>query len=176
MVSKTFWFLVLSGLLLYSCVDEIQLNIDNVEQRIVIDGLIADSLDEYQIHVFKSAILGNGRDNIFDPITDAEVYVFDDEGNIFEFQENQPGYYVNEMQGIAGRTYYLEVKTTDEKLIRSKPSVLTKSPKIEKITPEVKDKSFYNESGNEVKQTYVTLKVNTAFEEEEEKPFLRWES
>ena len=35
----------------FSCIDEINLKVDNIEEKIIIEGLIADSLDTYYINV-----------------------------------------------------------------------------------------------------------------------------
>ena len=170
---KIFSFLLVL-IFMSSCIDEIQLDIDNVEQRLAVDGLIADSLDTYSIRIFKSAIIGRGNDNVFDPVSGASVQVFDDAGNVYEFLETTPGYYTKEMQGVSGRSYYVEVKTPDEKTIRSKPAIMTKSPKIDTITSEIFEETFLNSAGNAVVQQNVTLRATTSFEEFTEKPFLRW--
>lgn len=175
-IKRFFYFSVLFQVLLFTqCVDEITLNIDGEEPRLVIDGLIADQLDTYTIRINKSAVLGVGTDNIFEPIRGARVKVVDDNGGEVEFIEGDAaGIYAAEMAAIPGVTYHVDIQLADGKKVLSRPAILVKAPEIDTITAEVVDESVLTSTGNAVIESNVIMKVTTDLSEMEEKPFMRW--
>jgi len=66
-------FIAILILILPSCIDEIELDIDNDAQFVVIDASISDVGGLYTVSVKTSPILGVGNDNIFTPISGATV-------------------------------------------------------------------------------------------------------
>lgn len=164
-------------LVLFSnCIDEIKLNIDTDRRSVAIEGLIGDELATYAIKLNFSAVIGVGNDNVLDPITGANVLVFDDAGNTFEFVESaeSPGTYEKEMKGEAGRAYFTEIKLPDGRVIKSTPTVLLKAPSIDSVNARVVDEGQIGGNGNNViTQSRVEIAVSTEFTTEE-KPFLRW--
>ncbi len=156
------------------CVDEIKLDIDGAVSKVVIDGLIADSLDTYTIRLNYSSIIGVGNDNILEPITGATVKVLDDAGAVFEFAEVEAGIYTKLMQGEAGKSYHLEVQLSDGSLIESRPQMLHAAPEIGIITPVVRDETSINAAGNAVVDRRLLLNMGTSLKNLSDRPFLRW--
>ncbi|TAK42503.1 MAG: DUF4249 domain-containing protein [Saprospiraceae bacterium] len=172
---KDFAFLLLPCLLLASCIDEIKLNIGNDQQRLVVDGLIADSLQEYTIKVNHSAIIGSvSTDNVMTPVTGATVRVLDDAGGSFDFTETAAGIYSREMQGEVGKAYHVEVKTADGKTILSRPAVLQKSPPLLPATGRVIEEVTLSPSGRPIKSDKLSLEMNTEVPGLAQRPYLRW--
>jgi hypothetical protein len=157
-----------------SCIDEINLDIDKNEPILAIQGLITDSLDNYEIKIHFSAPLGVGNDNLLTPVGNAQVRILDDAGNIYEFAGTEPGIYSNRMQGEIGKSYQLEIVLSEGKTVRSKPALLIKAPKIGQIKSEVFEETSFNPTGNVVVDTRLILKMETSFDEFTTKPFLRW--
>ncbi len=165
---------VFTGLVLSSCIDEIRLDIDNDQQFLVVDGLIADSMQVYTIKVNYSAIIGVGTDDLKTPVTDASVQVLDDAGGSFAFEETAPGVYTRLMQGEVGKAYHVEVKTTDGKTVLSRPSILKKAPKL--LTPSFKviQQITVSQTGRNVYNNRLQMEMNTDISGMAERPYLRW--
>lgn len=148
--------------MLCSCVDEVELKIDNDQQKITVIGLISDSLREYKIEIYRSAVLGIGQDNIYDPISQAKVTVHDDQGNTVLFVESGvAGTYTATMQGITGRSYWMEAELADQTLIKSERTVLLPSPPIDSLTFEIGKLKFINNLSQLVEVTQVYVQANT---------------
>ncbi len=165
-ILKIGWILILP----LSCIDEINLKVDQVEERLVIDGLIADSLNLYKIKV-KSA-----RNKGIYPITNASVRVIDNKGSNFVFKENkvEQGSYELRMKGDAGRSYQLEVITPDQKTIKSLPGILAKAPRMSDISHSVAKRTTIDFNGRQVQTKNIFIKSHVLFEAAAAKPFLRW--
>ncbi len=169
-----FFSLLSAASLFVGCVEKVNLDIDTVQPKLVVDGLISDSLGEYTIKVNYSAEINDGYDNVFAPLPGAVVKVLDDAGNVFEFSEGKPGVYVKTMKGEPGKIYHLELTTPDGKHIVSEPEILRKAPAISGFSVEAIDQPFINNSGNEDSEKRLILKLNTNVADFSERPYLRW--
>ncbi|MBI1227754.1 MAG: DUF4249 family protein [Bacteroidetes bacterium] len=162
--------------ILNSCIDEIKLDIDKDQQHLVVDGQIADSLQVYTIKVSYSAIIGVGNDNIQTPVPGATVKVLDDTGDSFDFTESSPGVYTKEMKGEVGRAYHVEVKTTEGKVIMSRPTVLKASPPLLPPSAGIEQSTTISSNGRAVNTNKLALKMNTDVTGMADRPYLRWQA
>ncbi len=169
-----FFIFLLPCLLLTSCIDEIKLDIDNDQQRLVVDGLIADSLQVYAIKVSYSAIIGVGTDDLKTPVTNASVRVLDDAGGSFDFTETAAGTYTRLMQGEVGKAYHVEVKTIAGKTILSQPAELQKAPTLLPATAKVFEEVTISPTGRNIYNSKLMLEMNTDVSGSAERPYLRW--
>lgn len=99
------YLLVVSGLT--SCKKIIQIDTNNAEPQLVIEGKITDRVVEQQVLLSKT--VGYDEKSIFPKVSGATVVVSDSRGNQYVFREKAPGVYVNRMRGVAGITYKMEV-------------------------------------------------------------------
>jgi len=90
-----------------SCKKIIEVDTNNVEAQIVIEGKITDKLADQQILITKT--VGYSDQNVFPKVSGAVVMVTDDKGSKYTFTEKSPGVYIQAMRGIPGNTYYLNV-------------------------------------------------------------------
>lgn len=157
-----------------SCIDDIRLDIDTDQQRLVVDGLLTDSLQTQTIKVNYSAVIGLGTDNIMTPVTDADVRVLDDEGNSIVFEETAPGVYTNMMKGAVGRSYHVEVILPDGKTILSRPAVLQKAPALLPPTFRVIEQLSISPTGRNLYNRKLSVEMNTDVSGLAERPYLRW--
>jgi hypothetical protein len=166
------WFRLLLLLIMpFSCIDEISLKVDDVQERLVIEGLLADSLNTYSIRV-KTA-----KNKGIYPVNDALVKVLDDKGNTFVFIENKDnlgGVYELKMKGEVGRSYHLEVLTPDKKMIKSDPYLLVKAPRMNNFSQSVELKTYIDFNGKQVQERNVYVKSDVQFDPVQPKPYLRW--
>jgi len=167
-------FLLLASFLTNSCIDDINLNIDNDVQLLTVDGLIADSLQEYTIKVSLSAIIGVSTDDLKTPVSNASVIVYDDAGGAFEFTEGKAGVYTRTMQGEVGKSYYVEVKTPEGKTIRSKPSILPPSAPLLDPSVSVSQNLIISSTGRSYYDNRLVLAMNADLSGIADPPYLRW--
>ena len=92
---------------LSSCKKIIDVDTDNAEAQIVIEGKITDQLVDQEIIISKS--VGYNESGIYPKVSGATVKVTDDRGSSYTFREKTPGVYVQAMRGISGNTYKLNV-------------------------------------------------------------------
>lgn len=156
------------------CVDEVNLKIDRDLQKITVVGLISDSLREHTIEIFRSAVLGLGQDNIYEPISQAKVIVRDDAGTVIPFNESSTeGTYTATVKGVTGRTYWMEAELPDQTFIKSEPALLRPSPPIDSLTYEVGKLTFINNLSQLVEVEQVFVKATTQIDPGAKQKF-RW--
>lgn len=167
--------IIFSACVINSCLDEIDLNIDNDTQYVVIDGYISNRLDDYTIRLATSAIIGVGNDNIFEDISGATIQVIDENGTTVNFIESaeNPGSYIGRMSADPDLAYEIFVQLENGEIIRSEPAKSLASPAIDSLTYEVKSIEEINGAGNPVTTDYIDIFVNTTVTDID-KPFLRW--
>lgn len=110
-----FGVFLIAPLLLASaaCEDVINIDLDNVEPRFIIEGTITDQPGPYYVIITKSTDYFNPSDP--PPVSEAVITVSDNLGNTDTFTETLPGLYASDsLEGIPGRTYYLSVSIEDE--------------------------------------------------------------
>ena len=93
----------------FSCYkDVIDLDLKNLEQRIVVEGSITDQSGPYRIMVSRSKAYY--EPDVIAPVVDAVIMISDDIGNVELLREGDAGvYWTRLLQGVPGRTYTLTV-------------------------------------------------------------------
>src|ERR1017187_798367 len=111
---KNIRYIILSALfiLTYSaCEKVITINLNSVNPVIVIQGDITNDAGPYYVILTNTASYYDS--NYFPPVTGAKVIVSDNAGNSETLTEITPGAYKTSIiQGVPGRTYYLNATTT----------------------------------------------------------------
>lgn len=90
-----------------SCLDEVELETETEEQKIVVDGVFSDKLEKQVIKLRYSTFVENQQ---FSPVIDVKVAVEDDMGNTIEFTEEKPGDYSAMAQAQKDRRYRLKIE------------------------------------------------------------------
>lgn len=112
-------FLTLCGLFFLACQETIQIDTGQLEERVVIEGLITNDTNHYVKLTRTRSFYSSGPAT---RIEDAVVSVSDDNGSTFQFVHNptnnpdEDGFYypVNNFQGQIGSTYSLSVEIDGE--------------------------------------------------------------
>ena len=99
-----------------ACVDPIvpELNDNDMKSILVVDGKITDREGPFRVRLSNSV-----KVNVMyflDPVTDADVRIYDDKGNTYKLYGNNYGWYETEdekLKGIPGNSYTLSVTTHD---------------------------------------------------------------
>ncbi|MCX2573216.1 DUF4249 domain-containing protein [Pedobacter sandarakinus] len=139
-MEKKLFIYVIAIICLFSCKKIIQIDTDNAEPQVVIEGKIIDRLVEQQIIISKTVRYDEA--NSYPKLSGAKVTVSDSRGNNFVFAEKEPGVYVNRMRGVSGVTYNLDI-TVDGKNYKAS-STMPKLVKLDSIGV-IKNSFFGNE-------------------------------
>ncbi|MEA2043305.1 MAG: DUF4249 domain-containing protein, partial [Bacteroidota bacterium] len=105
----------------------------NHESKIVIEGLITDKYEPYTVKLSRLAPMAALK---VIPISDATVFITDEFGEVFNFNESDSGIYVSDpdlLQGEIGRSYQLTVETTNGNIYQSGFSEILAGPAIDSL-------------------------------------------
>lgn len=93
--------------ILTSCEKEIDVDLNSVTPRLVIEGLVVkDSIAKVKLTKTKDF----NENNIYEPVEGASIQISDDAGNTETLLLNSTGWYVAKtLKGVEGRTYKLTV-------------------------------------------------------------------
>ena len=137
-----------------SCSKVYDSHVDTALNILVVDGRITNKTDAYHVVLTYARPFNSGEKGT--PVSNASVYVTDDLGNSYKFNEKDKGDYISDslqFTGQPGHTYRLHIVTPDEVEYESDP---------QKIFPEVSPDNVYAEFDNqEIFNGTTGLKVNT---------------
>lgn len=104
----------LAPLILMSCEDPIEVELETGSTLLVVDGWITDQPGPHK--VILSTTSPYFDNNATPRKSGAEITITDDEGNIEVLNESQPGVYItgNDFRGVVGKKYYLHIQIRDE--------------------------------------------------------------
>ncbi len=158
------FIIVIVGLIsISSCIDEINLNIDNDSSFVIVNGLVSDVPGEYHVKLDYSPIIGVGNDNIFTPISGAQVVLNGSDGSSVMYTENPEdlGDYMATTSVTPGVSYQLDIITPDGQSISSQPTVAPEaSLDITGLDFDVANVENFNTLGNVVSTEFVDLFVS----------------
>jgi hypothetical protein len=104
---------LLLALGLSSCTDVVEIDLNTVSPKVVIEGNISDQKGAYTVKVSQSVNFSDT--NVYPAVKNANVVIADNAGNTEILTETSAGtYQTKKLQGVAGQTYTLTV-TADGK-------------------------------------------------------------
>jgi hypothetical protein len=106
---KQIFVIIIFSILIFSCTETINVDLNNVSPYIVIEGVVTDQAGPYTVKISKT---GNFFEaNVFPSVSGATVIINDNKGNIDSLKEITPGIYqTSSLKGEIGNTYTLTVK------------------------------------------------------------------
>jgi hypothetical protein len=108
-----------------SCYEPFTPEVDTNEKVLVVDGLITDENASYHVKLYYASPYDSAQLQV--PATQASVYVKDETGNIFFFQEKEAGDYATDslqFRGRPGAVYQLNITARNGEKYQSVPQVL----------------------------------------------------
>lgn len=143
--------IVLSLGLLVSCIKPYNPDTKSIDPIMIVEGFITDQPGPYAVNLTYTANYTFASLNLL--VRGATVTMSDNAGNSDALAEIRPGVYqTSRMQGIAGRTYKLTIRTTDGKVYESTPELLKPSPPINKLYYEYQYHPY--EISNDIRNTW----------------------
>ncbi|MCM4160971.1 DUF4249 domain-containing protein [Antarcticibacterium flavum] len=126
-----FLLLFLTVLLLHSCIEPYDYEAETFEDALVVEATITDELKRQEVLLTRSFMVGG---NTPAPQTGADVRITDESGNIFLFEEAEPGRYFSreEFAAVAGRNYRLHIVVAGSEY-ESDPTTLQVSSPIDEL-------------------------------------------
>ncbi len=104
----TYILAAVAALVFTSCEKVIDVNLNESDPKLVIEGMIGDHNGPYYVALTRSVNFDQSND--FPPVKGAEVTITDSEGNTEMLEESLDGLYItNTLQGMPGRSYMCEV-------------------------------------------------------------------
>lgn len=127
-------YLIVIIYLMNSCIEEYKPAIDSQDANsYVIEGRITDKGGTYSIFVSKSSEINNP---IFNPLSDCDVKIYDDNNNVFEAEEYPNGeykVYIDKIFTVPGTAFMLDVLTPGGEVIQSDYDTLRVCPEVDSI-------------------------------------------
>jgi hypothetical protein len=130
-------------LLLYTCIDPYTPKLNGYESLLVVEGLITNERMPYEIKLSRTM---GAVDSNPEKVTDAVVSITDETGKKTILKNSGNGSYKTDTAsfiGEVGKTYVLNIATSDGKEFVSEPCVMLPVPDIDSIYYE-KDKELFN--------------------------------
>lgn len=138
-------FLLALTITFFSCEKVVELDLDDAQQVIVVEGIVHDSLGDNFVLLSKSKSF-NDNQGQFEKISGASVIISDNAGNNFTLSEVEPGRYQNTLlEGVSGRKYFLNV-TVDGKIFTSE-SILPTKIELDSLSYEEVNNPFGGDEG-----------------------------
>jgi len=140
-INKIFLLLLLC-FIINGCTEPYILETNTYEEALVIEATITNEFKKQEIILTKTSRFEDTQPKAE---TGAQVYITDNTGNRYEFEE-QSGKYIskNEFQAIPGREYHLDIITSDGQNYRSSTEILTPEVSIEDVKPIVEKRDTLN--------------------------------
>ncbi|MBE7641240.1 DUF4249 family protein [Salegentibacter sp. BLCTC] len=125
-------YIVVFSLLIsvFGCVEPFDIETENLESALVIEATITNEYKKQEIKLSRTYALGDEGPN---PESGAQVKVVNLSGDLYQFQEEEPGVYRSSQEFSAennSSSYQLEVITSDGKTYASEPVKLDASSEI----------------------------------------------
>lgn len=168
--------LILSILCLttHSCIDTIELDVQDTEDIIIIDGSVYSDGTFPEVRVRKGAAFASGPDGVEFPISGAHVEIAELGGSTFVLDEIQPGTYsINRSLGTTQRDYQLKVQVngeTYESSIEQMPVVIP----IQELSWTTQKENIDNTRGNVESKDVLVVRANADLSGIQEDIFLRY--
>jgi hypothetical protein len=134
-------------LLLTTCIEPYTPNLDGYESFLVVDGLITDEDVSHSVKLSKSL----QENTVPVKVTDANVFITDDAGNSFSLDHTGDGIYKTDktqFKATIGRTYTLNISTSNGEVYKSDPCTMQDVPDIDSIYFEKEEKLVNNGTEN----------------------------
>lgn len=125
------------------CIDPYRPKLSGYSSLLVVDGLITDANTSYSVKLTRT-FTEQSSVPVFVP--DASVSINDNSGNSFKLDYRGSGIYKTdstECRGIIGRTYFLDIITSDGNHYQSAPEMMKSVPDIDRLYFD-RDQSYTN--------------------------------
>ncbi len=133
------YFITLISIILVSCEEVIDIDLNSSASQIVIEGVVTDKPGPYEVKISKTVDFYSPSS--YPQVSGATVIIQDDAGNHETLEEIEPGLYrTDTLQGVVGRTYTLSVNIDGKEYLAK--STMIEPLKIDSLSYEYADFGF----------------------------------
>ncbi len=149
-----------------SCIDEVKLNQEAIETKLIVDGAITNAVGPYRVSLNYS--LPYTQTGITSGVSGATISIVEEGGKTTPMKEISTGFYETDsaaLRGQVGKSYYLKIRTGNGRTYQSNP---------EKILPPIPIDTFkvaFNTNIRETRPFTVSIKTKDPIEKGN---FYRW--
>lgn len=135
---KIYSIVILMPIVFYGCTETYPLITNRYEQALIVEATITNELKNQEIKITKTARF---EDEEYLPENGAEVFITDDAGTKYVFNENS-GKYISTtaFQVVSEKKYQLHINTKDGKSFESSPETLTSVNPIQSVKAVIEEK------------------------------------
>jgi hypothetical protein len=159
-IHKIYFFTLFVVLTTSSCLEEVVYSNDNTYDRLNISGQFTNELTDQIIEIRKVSNFVQGNPVIGDPVTDAEVYVLENNTRRINFTYTSNGIYSVKDAGKVGNSYKLVVKQGGQEY-NSTPHIMQANSKIESARLVPVKESILNSSGTIVTKNTCNVRITS---------------
>lgn len=134
------------SLLVTSCIDDANLPADKGLRLLTVDGGITTGYGPHVIRLSRSARYGSAYVDVVAPERFATVSIRDDQGSVVILTETVFGTYLtpSTFRGEVGRSYSIQITTSDGRQYMSMPETIRPVPKIDSLSFQFKSQATTN--------------------------------
>ncbi len=172
-ILKQYSFQFLIFLALSSCLTPIDYPVEIKGGTIVVNGQISTISDQNIIQLGRTANIAR----LPFPISGATIKLYDDVGSVHEYEEdyfNEGTYYLKDVTGVEGRTYYIQINLPDGGTYKSLPEKMPEPAIQESVNYKIVRKELTDSEGSVVKQDNIEIFSNSTITPSKEPIYLKW--
>ena len=161
---------------LTACIEAVDLTLDYYEEELVIYGSVSKGVGEQVVRVGMTRPF---RSVVDKPEIGANVYIIDQLGEQYTFQETEEGTYTwdnTDRQVEVGDSFTLFVELRDGRRFQSTNELVPKNVPVKDVYFELTDEEVVNEIGNPVIDRFIDIFVDIDVPDTDAPVFLRWET
>jgi Domain of unknown function (DUF4249) len=155
------------------CIDSVPFPTKSDEGFLSVEGTFNNLVDTQFIRLYNS----KGYTATPEIVRNAKITVFSSDNKSGNYEEIRPGVYAflpQILRGESGKSYFLEIKTTDNKIYRTEPETMPQPVKPDSISFNGYVKEQLSASGVKVKEKTLQILINTPSKSGNTDAFLRW--
>lgn len=145
---------------IHACVDPISFETDSVDGELVFYGNFSQLNQNHIFNISLTSELGKS----VTPISGAVIEIMDAQGKCADYQEVETGKYqlaADKMQGVPGRSYYIEITLNNGKSYFSEPQVMPQPIEVEDIYFNIESRQILSSSDVLVDKTFIDVFIDT---------------
>ncbi|MEN8247886.1 MAG: DUF4249 domain-containing protein [Bacteroidota bacterium] len=158
-----------------SCVDPLEIEIDEEINILIVEGSVTTQPGPHYIRLTRSAKYGSIFDGFIRSVISAKITIRDSDGKNYKLIEdkNNPSMYYtdSDFQAVVGKSYTLMIRTPEGKEYTSLPEMIIKAPEIQKLSV------VYNSIPIDENINRTGLNVYATYQDDpDEKNYFMWKS
>jgi len=170
---KRYAFKLLLFTLLSSCLSPLDFPVEIKGGVLVVTGQISTIRDQNIIQLGRTANV----EQLPFPESGATIQLYNDVGNVYLYEEdfqNLGTYYLKNVAGVAGRTYYIQIDIPGGESYKSLPEKLPEPAVQESVSYNIVKKELTDAEGAVVIEDYIELFSNSKLLSTNNPTYLKW--